>query len=98
MKSISDATSFNDLWENCLTSEEREQINFSTDLLSKCTLTRRKKGISRKELAEKSGLKQSTVARIESLSTSPRAETLIKLLYPLGYTLAIVPLDTPKSD
>jgi ribosome-binding protein aMBF1 (putative translation factor) len=98
MKKISDATSFDDLMENCLPGEERELIKFNADLLQKCISARREKGLSQKQLAEKSGLKQSAVARIESLSTSPRVDTLIKLLYPLGYTLAIVPLDTPESD
>jgi ribosome-binding protein aMBF1 (putative translation factor) len=97
MKSISEVNTFAELMQECYTPEEREEIRFQADLLCKCSKTRREKGLSQKQLAEKSGLKQPAVARIESLSTSPRVETLIKLLYPLGYKLAIVPIDSPKS-
>jgi ribosome-binding protein aMBF1 (putative translation factor) len=97
MKSITEVNTFSELLQECCTPEEREEINFQADLLCKCAVARREKGLSQKQLAEKSGLKQPAVARIESLSTSPRVETLIKLLYPLGYKLAIVPIDTPKS-
>ena len=39
-----------------------------------------------------SGVKQPQIARIESGEANPRLDTLIKVLVPLGKTLAIVPL------
>ena len=36
-------------------------------------------------------IKQSAVARMESLKATPQIDTLFKVLMPLGYKLAIVP-------
>lgn len=46
-------------------------------------------GLSQAELAERAGLKQSNVARIENGSSIPRVDTLQRILAPLGYHLAI---------
>jgi DNA-binding phage protein len=97
MKSISDATSFRDLWENCLAEEERRVITFNADLLKTMLKARKKLKITKKELAEKCGLKPSYIASIVSLSTSPRVDTLVKILYHLGYKLEIVPIDKPHK-
>ena len=53
---------------------------------------RREKGISQKKLEELSGVKQPVIARMEKGSTSPQVSTLLKVLAPLGKTLAVVPL------
>jgi DNA-binding phage protein len=97
MKSISDATSFRDLWENCLTEEDRQEITLEKDLIKKALKARKEQKMSQKQLAAKSGLKQPAIARIESLSTSPRVDTLVKILYHLGYKLEIVPIDKPRK-
>lgn len=72
--------------------EEREKINFEVGLIGKMIEAREKKGLSQRELAEISGVKQPAIARIESLKTTPQIDTLLKVLIPLGYTLEIVPL------
>ena len=46
-------------------------------------------GISQRELASMCDMPQSSVARIESLRTSPNLETLLKLFEPLGLTLTV---------
>ena len=53
---------------------------------------REAKGLSQRELAELSGVKQPAIARMESMKSTPQIDTLIKVLIPLGYTLEIVPL------
>ena len=68
--------------------EEREQIS----LIGKMIEAREAKGLSQRELAELSGVKQPAIARIESMKSTPQIDTLIKVLIPLGYTLEIVPL------
>lgn len=73
--------------------EERERINFEVSLIGKIIEARESKGLSQRELAELSGVKQPAIARMESMKSTPQIDTLIKLLMPLGYTLAIVPLD-----
>ncbi len=71
---------------------ERERINFEVSLIGKMIQAREEKGLSQRELAEMSGLKQPAIARLESLKATPQIDTLFKVLYPLGYTIEIVPL------
>ena len=66
--------------------EEREQINFTVSLIGKMIEAREAKGLSQRELAELSGVKQPAIARIESMKSTPQIDTLIKVLIPLGYT------------
>lgn len=82
---------FND--NEFVTPEERERINFEVSLIGKIIEAREAKGLSQRELAELSGVKQPAIARMESMKTTPQIDTLIKVLMPLGYTLAIVPLN-----
>jgi ribosome-binding protein aMBF1 (putative translation factor) len=72
---------------------DRERINFEISLIGKMIEAREKKGISQRELAELSGVKQPAIARLESLKATPQIDTLFKVLLPLGYTLEIVPLN-----
>lgn len=81
---------FND--DNCVTPEEREKINFEVALIGKMIEAREAKGLSQRDLAELSGVKQPAIARIESMKSTPQIDTLLKVLVPLGYTLEIVPL------
>ena len=71
---------------------EREQISFQVALIGKMIEAREKKGISQRELAEMCGVKQPAIARVESLKSTPRIDTLFKILAPLGYTLSITPI------
>lgn len=52
---------------------------------------RRGAGLSQRALAEAAGIPQSTVARIELGSLSPRTDTLERLLRAAGQTLTIEP-------
>ena len=72
--------------------EDREQINFEVSLIGKMIEARKARGLSQRELAEISGVKQPAIARMESMKTTPQLDTLLKVLVPLGYTLQIVPL------
>ena len=71
---------------------ERERINFEVALIGKMVEAREKKGLSQRELAEISGVKQPAIARLESLKATPQIDTIFKVLHPLGYTIEIVPL------
>ena len=70
---------------------ERERINFEVALIGKLIEAREEKGLSQRELAEISGVKQPAIARLESMKATPQIDTLFKILHPLGYTIAIVP-------
>jgi len=54
---------------------------------------RSEKGISQKKLEELSGVRQPIIARMERGHTSPQIDTFLKVLVPLGKTLAIVQLE-----
>lgn len=82
---------FND--DEFVTPEERERINFEVALIGKIIEARESKGLSQRELAELSGVKQPAIARMESMKATPQIDTLMKILIPLGYTLAIVPIN-----
>lgn len=71
---------------------ERAQIEFETTLIGKVIEAREAKGLSQRELAEISGVKQPAIARLESMRSTPQIDTLFKVLSPLGYTLSIVPI------
>lgn len=81
---------FND--DDFVLPEEREQINFQVSLIGKMIETREKKGLSQRELAKLSGVKQPAIARMESMRSTPQIDTLLKVLAPLGYTLSITPI------
>lgn len=71
---------------------DRERINFEIALIGKMIEAREQRGMSQRELAEISGVKQPAIARLESMRTTPQIDTLFKVLHPLGYTIEIVPL------
>ena len=73
---------------------EREKINFEIELIGKVIEAREERGLSQRELAQISGVKQPAIARLESMKTTPRIDTLFKILNPLGYTISIVPLNS----
>ena len=82
--------------ETRVTSAEKEKINFEIELIGKMIEAREEKGLSQRELAEISGVKQPAIARLESMKTTPQIDTLFKILNPLGYTISIVPLNSKK--
>ena len=75
------------------TEEEIEEAKVGAEILEVFIEARKKKLITQKQLEELCGIKQPMIARIENGDTIPRVDTLIKLLYPLGYTLKIVPIE-----
>ncbi len=84
-----DALAFMD---SILSPEEIAESNLRVSLIGELIKARQEKGISQKKLEELSGVKQPIIARMEKGTTSPQIETVLKVLLPLGKTLAIVPL------
>lgn len=85
-------------WENVkkelnLTKEQEAEIQLEMDIIEATIKARKSNKLSQRELSKKSGVKQPAIARIEKGINSPQTSTLIKLLYPLGYTIRVVPLD-----
>ena len=72
---------------------KKSQNEFVTKLISTLIEARESKGLSQRELAEISGIKQPAIARLENMRSTPQIDTLFRLLAPLGYTLSIVPIE-----
>lgn len=87
------ATNFRDLWNdpNFLSPEHKAKIDLEAEIVEKLIEIRKQHELSQRELAERCGVKQSAIARLEKMSVSPQVSTVMRILKPLGYKLAIVP-------
>lgn len=83
-----------ELIDSLMTAEEIAESDLQAALIGELVRARNEKGITQKQLEEMSGVRQPVIARIESGKNSPQLHTLLKVLAPLGKTLAIVPLET----
>ena len=79
--------------DTLLPPEEVAESNLRVALIGEIIKARQEKGLSQKKLEEISGVKQPIIARMEKGNTSPQLDTILKVLAPLGKTLAVVPLD-----
>ncbi|MCM1121492.1 MAG: helix-turn-helix transcriptional regulator [Eubacterium sp.] len=84
--------------EERVSREERRKINLEVELIGKMIEAREQKGYSQRELAKLSGVKQPAIARLESMKTMPRMDTLLKILRPLGYTLSVTPIHEENRE
>lgn len=73
-----------------LTPAEIAEIKLHTQIIGALIEARNEKKISQKDLEELSGVRQPIIARIEKGNTDPQITTLLRMLEPLGRTLAVV--------
>ena len=59
-------------------------------IIEKIVKERIKRGMTQRQLAEKCGMKQAAIARIESLQVIPRIDTLVRIANSLDVTVDIV--------
>lgn len=78
--------------DSFMSHDEILESDLRVQLIDELIRARNEQGISQKRLEELSGVKQPIIARMESGKTSPQISTLIKILKPLGKTLAVVPI------
>ncbi len=71
-------------------------IGFEENIINTIISTRKKKGLTQKEVAKMTGLKQPAIARIENNVNSPQLDTLIKILDALDLKIEINSLKTDK--
>ena len=74
-----------------LTPAEQAEIKLNSQILCALIDARNEKKISQKELEKLSGVRQPLIARIEKGRTDPQITTVLRILEPLGMTLAVVP-------
>ena len=84
---------WDELERELFTPEEIAASDLRVALIGELIKARQERGISQKKLEELSGVKQPIIARMEKGSTSPQLETVLKVLAPLGKTLAVVPIE-----
>ena len=80
-----------------ITPEEQEIIDLEKRLIKLMVEIREKQNLSQAELAKMCNMKQPMIARLEKDVHSPRLDSILKVLAPLGYTLRIVPLAAAKE-
>ena len=68
-----------------------EEAEEEAAIISAIIKQRSELGMSQRELAVLCDIPQSSVARIESRKTTPKLDTLLKLINQLGLRLSIVP-------
>lgn len=79
-----------------ITPEEEEEIKIEKEIIEATIEARKQSKLSQRELSKKTGIKQPAIARIEKKLCSPKVSTLIKILYPIGYTIKVVPMKKNK--
>ena len=79
------------------TQEELAASDLRVAMMVELANARAGKGISQKKLEAMSGVKQPVIARMEKGCTSPRLDTVLKVLAPLGKTLYIGDLPNRRS-
>ena len=91
-------SSWEDVRKELFTPEENAESDLRVAIIGELIKARQEKGISQKKLEELSGVKQPIIARMEKGSTSPQLDTILKVLVPLGKTLAVVPLEKANKS
>ena len=76
------------------TAEEIRESDLRVAIIGELVKARQEKNISQRKLEELSGVRQPVISRMESGDTSPQLDTVLRVLAPLGKTLAIVPLES----
>ncbi|WP_270420208.1 helix-turn-helix domain-containing protein [Acidaminococcus massiliensis] len=75
-----------------ISEEERrnmEKIEEVSNIVSSIIRRRQELGISQRTLAERCGIPHSSIARIETLKTTPKLDTLVKLMQALNLKLQV---------
>lgn len=85
-------TDYDDIVElSGITSLEMAEIKLRTQIIGELIKARNGAGLTQKELEAISGVSQPLIARIEKGKTDPQITTILRILDPLGMTLAVVP-------
>ena len=84
---------WSDVEKDIFTAEEIRESRLRVDIIGELIKARNEQGLSQRELEQLSGVKQPIISRMEAGETSPQIDTVLRVLAPLGKTLAVVPLE-----
>lgn len=76
-----------------LSVEDEKIIEIEKEIIKTLVNIRERRGLTQAQLADICEVKQPVIARMEKAVHSPRIDSLLKVLMPLGYTLQIVPME-----
>ena len=76
-----------------ITPDEWDEIDLKVKIVSEIIAARQDQDITQQALETLSGVRQPVIARLEDNASDPRLTTILKILRPLGKTLAIVPME-----
>ena len=88
------ARKWTEIRKELYTPEEIAESDMRVSLMCELIKARNEQGITQKQLEDLSGVKQPVIARMEHGTSNPQIETVLKVLAPLGKTLAIVPMES----
>ena len=80
---------FNEMMKDLEVKREFDALEPEFQLIREMIKARREAGLTQKELAERTGLQQSNISRIENGNGNPSLETLNKIAQGLGKKLVI---------
>ena len=80
---------FNEMMKDPEVKREFDALESEFQLIREMIKARREAGLTQKELAERKGLQQSNISRIENGNGNPSLETLNKIAQSLGKKLVI---------
>lgn len=86
------ARKWEEVRKELFTPEQIAESNMRVSIMSELIKARNEQGITQKQLEDMSGVKQPVIARMEHGTSNPQIETVLKVLAPLGKTLAVVPI------
>lgn len=72
--------------------DEIAETDLRAAIITALVQARQEQGISQRQLAEMSHVQQPQIARMERGNANPQLSTILKVLTPLGMTLAVVPI------
>lgn len=81
-----------------LDSAEKEEIDLAVRLVADIIERRNELGLTQRQLAEMSGVKQSAIARLEKFGVIPRIDTLEKLVKPLNLEIKLVSKNSDNEE
>jgi len=90
---------FEQLMESSFSNEkDYNRLRIGAEFAAKLIRIRLDKNMTQEDLANKSGLKQSAIARIENNGTLPRIDTVVKIAEALGTSFDFFPSEKENNE
>lgn len=86
------ARTWKEVRKEIFTPEEIAESDARVAIMSALIKARNEQKITQQQLEEMSGVKQAVISRMETGASMPQLDTILKVLAPLGKTLAVVPI------